>query len=156
MATLNDVNELLRIEAVSFVTDRCSRRAFRHLVTRANGALLLVTDGADGGSGYAALLFRRGSPRARLYSIAIDPVRRGEGLGSRLLAAAEATARDRRCSLIGLEVHAGQPATRAFYAARGYRECGMRASYYGDGGDAVLMEKALDRAIAVPSTDPGQ
>ncbi len=67
-----------------------------------------------GGSGYVDLFWVRTD-------------RRGDGLGSRLLAAAEEEARRRGCSQMALSTHTFQ--APAFYMRRGYVECGVTPNY---------------------------
>ena len=79
-AALNDLSELVRIENLSFETDRFSRRSFRYLLTKAN-AKTLVDEQAGQIRGYVMLLFNVGTSLARLYSYAVDPAARRQGVG---------------------------------------------------------------------------
>ncbi len=144
-----DLDALTHIEKRAFVTDRFSRRAFRYLLSRANGATLV--DVADDGRlrGYVMILFNRGTSLARLYSIARDPDDRGSGLGAALLAAAEKVAGERDAAYMRLEVRADAVTTQAFYRAHGYRGFRLQPHYYDDDVAAVRMEKSL-----APRPDP--
>lgn len=148
-ARLSDLADLVRIEDRSFVSDRLSQRSFRYLLSRANAATL-VEEGEDGEiRGYAMVLFSRGTSLARLYSIAVDPDRRGRGLGTALLRAAEEAARARNAAYMRLEVRVDDPATRRLYEREGYRKFAVQHHYYDDDVDAIRMEKSL-----APRPDP--
>ena len=73
-------------------------------------------------AGNAIVLFRPRSVIARLYSIAVAPAMSGRGVGTMLLAAAEAAALARGCRAIRLEVHVTNHAAIARYRKSGYRE----------------------------------
>ncbi len=73
-----------------------------------------------------------------LLRIAVDPARRGQGLGRRLLEGAQRELKAQGIRELNLEVRAGNAAARALYSACGWSEVGRRARYYGDGEDAVL------------------
>ena len=75
---------------------------------------------------------------AELLRLAVDPARRGEGLGRRLLEGCQAALAAEGMGELHLEVRASNAAARALYAACGWREVGRRARYYPDGEDAVL------------------
>lgn len=75
---------------------------------------------------------------AELLRIAVDPGRRGQGLGRRLLEGCMAALAAEGMTELHLEVRAGNAAARALYGACGWREVGRRARYYADGEDAVL------------------
>ncbi len=148
-ATAEDIPTLIDIENRAFASDRISRRAFRYLLSKANAAALVET-GDDGNvRGYAMLLFNRGTPLARLYSIAVDPRWQREGIGRALLAAAEAAARARGAAWMRLEVRADAAVVQAFYKAHGFRKFALQPHYYEDDVAAIRMEKSL-----APRRDP--
>ena len=140
-AAPSDVDALTAIEAV-FPTDRLERRGFRHAI-RSPTIDLLVAD--DGGIllGYVAVHRRRGSALAHLASIAVRPDLAGQGLGSRLLAAAEAQALRHNCDRVVLEVRAENGAAQRLYDRAGYRRVRILEDYYEDGTAAFRYEKAL-------------
>ena len=80
-----------------------------------------------GGCGYVDLLWVRGDQR-------------GSGLGSKLLAAAEAEIRRRGCDQVALSTHSFQ--APGFYARFGYQECG-RTPGYPHGHDDIHLVKQL-------------
>ncbi len=140
-----DLGALLDLEQASFDGDRLSPRQYRHHLQSASARLLIVEDGPRL-VGSAVLLFRRGTRVARLYSLAVDPVMRGRGVGRRLLAAAEHAARARDCTRIRLEVRADNRAAQSLYESADFRRCGQRTGYYADGADAWLYQKTLQAA----------
>lgn len=151
-ASLADRADLLALERRAFAFDRISRRAFGHLLARANAAVLAaVAD--ETVCGCAVVLFRAGSARARLYSIAVAPECQRQGIGAALLAAAAAAARARGARSLRLEVRADAPTVQAFYRRHGFRAGAIRAGYYQDGAEAVCMEKALPPCPAAVAAD---
>lgn len=146
-AEVRDIEDLIRIEDACFHCDRLTRRQFRHLLTRANAATLVARERGRA-TGYAAVLFREGSRRARLYSTAVAPERRGNGLGRALLRAAEAAARRRGAAWMRLEVRTDNAAAIELYRSAGYQAFERRIAYYEDRADAFRMEKALTPGAA--------
>lgn len=144
-AGLVDIPELVRLEAVCFDDDRITRRRFRQLLNGGHTECLVVE--REGGlAGYALVLFHRGTPLARLYSIATDPAWRGRGLARRLLAAVEASAATRDCAFLRLEVRPDNSSAIALYRQLGFREFGVFQDYYADHSAALRMEKRLQPA----------
>jgi GNAT superfamily N-acetyltransferase len=115
--------------------------AFNAAVTGHHGGRMLSVavrgDGGDlraglygwtwGGCGYIELLWVRDDQR-------------GDGLGARLLAAAEAEIRRRGCERVALSTHSFQ--APGFYARFGYTECG-RTPGYPHGHDDIHLVKQL-------------
>ncbi|HTL99331.1 MAG TPA: GNAT family N-acetyltransferase [Holophagaceae bacterium] len=85
----------------------------------------------------------RAAGEAELLRIAVDPARRGEGLGKALLAACEAELAASGIRELRLEVRVSNAAARALYARAGWRESGLRKAYYRDGEDAALYAKRI-------------
>lgn len=141
-ATIDDLARLVDLEGRAFVSDRLSRRSFRHLLTRGH-AVTLVADGGERLRGYVIVLFRRGVSLARLYSIAVDPECRGFGIGQQLVVAAERAAEDEGCAEMRLEIRRDNPASIALFERHGYRRFGAYPAYYEDAMDAVRYHRYL-------------
>lgn len=142
-ATLADLDALVALEQRAFSGDRMSRAQYRRHLASATALVLVAHAPVEGLLGCAVLFFRRGSGRARLYSIAAAAHARGRGIGSGLLAAAEQAARARGMRTLGLEVRVDNAGAIALYERAGYRRVGGYAGYYEDGADAWRYEKAL-------------
>jgi ribosomal protein S18 acetylase RimI-like enzyme len=138
----DDLDGLEALEARSFASDRIARRSFRHLIHRDSAALRIAVERREF-RGYHVVLFRKGSSLARLYSIAVDGRHRGAGVGSRLLADAEAVARARGKTALRLEVREDNASAIGLYQRRRYAPIGRYDGYYADGADALRYEKRL-------------
>jgi len=138
-----DLPHLVGIENRAFAGDRLSRRALARHLRSPTAALLVATEPPDRVVAYALLLFRANGRRARLYSLAVDPHARGQGLARRLVTAAEAEALRRGAAALTLEVRVDNAAAIRLYEALGYRGRGRRSEYYEDGADALRYEKPL-------------
>src|ERR1700761_7921884 len=128
----DDLDALVDLENRSFVTDRVSRTQYRRHIDGSSVTVLVAE--ADGRLVGSALVFlRRGSRRARLYSIAIDHHARGMGVGAALLRAAETTARDGGRDGLYLEVRDDNAAAIGLYESRGYVRGPTLRGFYEDG-----------------------
>ncbi len=58
--------------------------------------------------------------RGWIYHLAVDPARRGEGIGSELMRAAEVELAARGCPKVNLQVRTSNPEAVAFYESLGY------------------------------------
>ena len=149
-----DLNALIALEETCFDSDRLSPRSFRRFLKQPLDLLLVAVTDTGELYGYGLLLQRRGTHLARLYSLAVSPRARGQGVGRALLRALEEASRPFDCRFIRLEVRTGNEGAIALYQAEGYRPIGQRAGYYEDGGDALLMEKRLRIARPHPGDLP--
>jgi ribosomal protein S18 acetylase RimI-like enzyme len=143
-----DLDRLVTLEHRCFAGDRLSRRSFRHLLSRGNAVTLV--DEQDGRlRGYALVLYHRAHRLARLYSLAVAPDCRRQGVASRLLAAVEQAARAQERVKLRLEVRQDNLVSLAFYRQRGYRQFGRHRGYYEDRMDALRLEKELIPRCAI-------
>lgn len=154
IATTDDLPALLALENQCFASDRLTPRSLRWMLAHAHASLLVAQRGGQL-MGYALLLFHRGTSLARLYSIAIAPQARGEGLGARLLERAEQCALEHERAYLRLEVRADNPKAIALYERHGYRRFAQVEDYYEDHASALRYEKRIvqrpaNKARAVP------
>ncbi len=72
---------------------------------------------------------------AEIYDIAAAPESRGKGVGTALASAVRELA-----DKVFLEVHQANVPARALYEKLGFKPVSVRKAYYGDGGDAMIMQ----------------
>jgi len=149
--TPDDLDEVLRIEAVSFPTP-WSRALFeRELATpfaRSYAARETV-----GGKifGYACFWFV--DSEAHLLNLASHPEYRNGGVGSLLLQQVIDSSRKEGVQLITLEVRRSNYRAISLYRNFHFRPRGIRRRYYTDTGeDAVIMGLTLGEAASSLST----
>lgn len=142
-AEISDLDDLVMLEQRSFDSDRMSRAQYRlHLAS--DSARVLVARAHRGHLlGSAVVFFRKRSGVARLYSLASQPEARGKGVGTALVEAAEAAARQRHCRALRLEVRTGNQVATALYERMGYQRIGFLEGYYEDGTDGWRYERQL-------------
>jgi ribosomal protein S18 acetylase RimI-like enzyme len=104
---------------------------------------VLVAESDAVAVGYCIVLFRAGTPTARLYSIATVPGMTGQGVGRALIEAAENAVIARGRISLRLEVREDNSRAIAIYERAGYRPIGRKPDYYEDGMAALRMEKRL-------------
>lgn len=143
-----DIAALAELEAERFASDRLSRRSLKSLA-KSGSARVFVACRRGRAIGYAVLLTRKGTRRARLYSIAVAANESGRGVGSRLLASVEAAAEALGADSLQLEVRADNSPAIRFYERTGYAATGQRESYYEDGMTALLYARRLQDTISL-------
>ena len=141
-ATRADIDALLALEEATFDSDRISRAQWRHYIGGAS-TTVFVSGAPNRADAAAVVFYRRNSHAARLYSLAVGAHARGAGLGSALLAAAEADARARGCTSMRLEVRADNPSAIALYERRGYTRIARLPGFYEDRADGWRYVKRL-------------
>ncbi len=149
-ATVADAHALAELDARCFPeADRFPLRVWRHLLgpsARRGSALTLVARAGGEVVGAINGLLRANSRVVRIYTIAVDPAARGQGLGERLMRALAIAARP-RCDELSLEVRADNPA-RALYEKLGMRVASSLRGYYDDGADGVRYRAPLSAIAA--------
>ncbi len=147
MAITQDIPYLVKLENQCFTTDRLSRRNFHYLLTKAHAATWVAEE--EGlVLAYLMLLFSRGTSAARLYSIAVNPTCRRQGLAGALLHTAEQAALAEDYVAMRLEIREDNDASRAFFQHHGYKPFGVVADYYEDHHPAIRYEKVLAPHLA--------
>lgn len=121
--------------------------------TRSDIAELLASPGVEGwllqheGKSVGFALCRVAADEAELLTIAVDPDHRRRGAARRLLDSIAAHAQSRGAHALFLEVGADNPAARALYDRKGFKEVGRRAGYYERGpgrkADALILQLML-------------
>lgn len=137
-----DLGGLVALENEAFAGDQLDRRAFRYAL-QSSTIDMLVAEGGSTMLGYVQIQRRTGSTLARLTSVAVAKAGAGQGIGSKLVAAAEALARKHGCRRMRLEVRADNARARSLYERTGYALFTTVADYYEDGEAALRFEKAL-------------
>jgi len=141
-AGLADVPALRAIEQNCFDTDRISVRSFRRFITEQRSDLFLA-ERANMPTGYFLLIYRQGTSLARLYSLAVDPSCRKQGIAEFLMAHAETVAAERNCVLLRLEVRYDNAAAIKLYHKLQYHDFAVKHDFYEDHSDAICMQKQI-------------
>jgi GNAT superfamily N-acetyltransferase len=89
---------------------------------REDGSFYLVAWDGDEPVGHAHLAL---TDPPEVQDVEVLERRRGEGIGSALIAAAEHEAAARGCNRLTMTVSEGKPEVRALYARLGYRDAGL-------------------------------
>ena len=141
-AELTDIDALVKLENTCFSEDRISRRSFRRFIEMPRDLLIVALD-AERLVGYCLVFMHNATRLARIYSIAIDPECRGQGLGERLLRESEHNAAEAGRIVMRLEVRRDNASAIALYRRLGYRQFGTYRDYYADHEDALRFEKRI-------------
>jgi [ribosomal protein S18]-alanine N-acetyltransferase len=90
---------------------------------------------------------RIAADEAEVLTLAVDPARRGQGLGAQLLADLTALFLRDGARRVFLEVGVDNLAARALYTSAGFREVGCRPGYFTASGqpavDAIVLARDL-------------
>ena len=141
-ASAKDVGALSQLEQSAFAGDRISTRSWRGLIASASAT---VTRASKHSAivGASVLLHSERTSVARLYSIAVDPAVRGQGVARMLLETAIEDARAAGSSVLRLETRVDNKAAQALFSRCGFIQFDRTASYYEDGMDALRFQKSL-------------
>lgn len=144
--TLDDLDEVLAIEKVSFHTP-WSRGAFRYELTQNRVARSLVARAGSELLGYLCL-WEIGH-EIHITNLAVHPRFRRRGVARALLGQTMEDARGSGVELLFLEVRPTNGEALALYESFGFSVIGRRKGYYFDTGeDALVMEARLGAETA--------
>ena len=130
-----DLDWLMPMDAGSFA-EAWEEAAWRNeLGSRLGHYIALEQDGVPVAFGGFWLV----AGEAQVMRLAVDPGRRGEKLGLRLLEAMQEEARRLDAFEMTLEVRESNIPARRTYDHVGFAECGRREGYDGDNGEAAIL-----------------
>ncbi len=137
---LRRLPRVLRIERASFGPEAWPRRLFLEYY-RECGEWFVVAKlgGRIAGYGIACIEARSGE----IVSIAVHPDYRRRGVGNALMRQALAALAAAGARRVELMVRTGNAAAAKLYRSLGFRRVRVERGYYEDGGDGVLMARAL-------------
>jgi ribosomal-protein-alanine N-acetyltransferase len=140
----DDIGTVLEIERRSFAQPWSQAFFEKELATPFARLIVAVAeeDARDRVVGYCCRW--RVTDEVHLLNVAVHPEHRGVGHGRELVTAIVDEARRGRARVVFLEVRAGNVVARRLYRQLGFRDLGVRRSYYGPGQDAIVMELRLD------------
>ena len=142
-AQKKDLSALYKIEQSSFNHDRLSKRSLQRWIA-AKDDILLVAENQDSVLlGYGLVMCNKGTRLARLYSLAVLPEARGQGLAGKMLAELEGIAANVGRLYMRLEVAKNNQSAIQLYERSGYRVFGEYSNYYDDDSDALRMQKTI-------------
>lgn len=135
-----DLESIAVIERASF-GDPWSVKSFRDSLAHSFVRMRVVEEDA-GVVGYSVVWMA--GDECELANLAIDPARRGAGLGAMLVDALLREASGEGSLVMFLEVRAGNMSAQGLYASRGFHEVGRRPGYYKNPAeDALVLRRDL-------------
>jgi len=139
----SDIEAAVELEAELFPHDHWSREQFWSELAGVPATRCYVVAVLDDRVvGYAGVYAVSGAD-ADVQTIAVARPAQRHRVGTQLLAAITAEARERGCSRVFLEVAADNTAAQEFYARHGFERVSTRRDYYGPGVAAIVMKYAL-------------
>ncbi len=151
-ARAEDVDAAARRERASFDAYQLDARRLASL-HRTPRAIFRVAerDGVVMGHAITLVQQRRGVSWGRLYSLAVDPACRGQGIGRKLLADAMAQLASHNVNRVYLEVERTNRAAVQLYERHGFNAIGLLPNFYGPSRDGVRMSRELAAGLARPA-----
>ncbi|MEQ1638556.1 MAG: GNAT family N-acetyltransferase/peptidase C39 family protein [Methylococcales bacterium] len=139
-----DLDALTALENQSFLTDRLSRRSFKHWINTDHRALLVAELNASLVA-YILIIYHPGTRLARVYSLAVAESMRGLGIAHKLMEAGEHASREDGRLYLRLEVSVDNIAAIKLYESLGFQKFGLYHDYYDDHRDALRYQKCIRR-----------
>lgn len=146
-ASVSDLNDLQAVEQACFdITRRSSRRS---LVNSLNSPfqqiwVATVRDEENASTVAGVMILHHHVHTLRVYSLAVSPDYRGEGIGSKLLKHAHQLAIERRYDHLSLEADQTDERLIMWYETHGYHTITSLPDYYATGQPAVRMRLDLN------------
>ncbi|RUO63372.1 [SSU ribosomal protein S18P]-alanine acetyltransferase [Pseudidiomarina planktonica] len=148
LGTPADAGLLTELEAKCFDYSRIGKRSFQRLLTSKSAHIHLVTN-QQTLLGYSLLLTRSNSTNWRLYSIAMAPEARGQGIAKALMEHIIEYARTMQAQSMSLEVKSDNRGAIALYEQLDFAVVDVLVQYYDDGTDGYRMRRPLSPSTPV-------
>jgi len=144
-----DLEGVVAIEDGVFAGEpfRIARRQWAYLLGRGCGAVYVAALGRAI-VGTLVLTHRAGGKTLRIYSLAVAPEARRQGVARRFLEVAKIYASENGLERLHLEVGVSNRAAIALYREAGFKARTRIANYYGLGEDGFRMEATLGESGA--------
>lgn len=140
---VNRIDDLVKLEETCFETDRIVRRNLRRLL-HSPSAECIAAFKSGTLIGSMIVLFRKRTTVARIYSLAVAPEARGQGIGQKMMEKAESLAKEHDCRTLRLEVRMDNMDAIRLYNRCGFTDTAVIPGYYEDGAHAFVLQKVLD------------
>lgn len=137
-ATPDDLEAMAAVEAAAAAHPWSAHALAATLSTPTTVAFV-----ADQGGITGHVVASQVADEGEIFTIAVHPDARRQGLARALLDAVEACWRDSGVATGWLEVRVDNAGAIALYEATGWSRTGTRRGYYDDGTDAAVMQRAL-------------
>lgn len=134
-----DLDQVMAIEQASF-THPWKRKFFESDLGRQSAYCRVAR---DAGEVVGYIVNWRVTDELHIADVAVRPEFRGRGIATALIAETISLARDLGCVRIFLEVRPTNVEALGLYRKFGFRTLHRRKSYYPDGAEAIVMERAL-------------
>lgn len=141
-AELADLLAVFRIENEAF-SQPWPFSAFEHYLD-APAFLVAEENGAVVGYVVGDVVPNHGHSLGHIKDIAVHPERRGQGIGTMLLARAISVLQSQPVHAVKLEVRESNESALSLYDEFGFKHLDTSVSYYDDGEDALIMLLDLD------------
>ena len=127
-----------------------TKRQLQYLYRRPTAVFLVAEQGGDVvGEGVALVRQHKRGLSGRIYSLAVRPESRGQGIGEALVRALVEELMSRGVRRIYLEVETTNAGAMGLYQRLGFEQIGTLADYYGPGRAAVHMVYTVAVPVAL-------
>jgi len=137
-----DLKDIIKIERCSFDHEAFSETLLASFLKDRCFLTLLVIDGVES-IAYATILKEEAAASIRIVSLAVVPQSRNRGVALSLMRRIEAIADELGSRRMNLEVGVANIPAINLYLKLGFVIKGSIADYYGEGRDALYMERPL-------------
>jgi ribosomal-protein-alanine N-acetyltransferase len=138
-----DLPQVMELERLAFPSP-WTPGLFLHELKLSFSRLLVARAGGNHGRLLGYICWWLVGDEVHILNLAVHPHARRSGTGRALVERVLADAAARHAASVSLEVRHDNDAAMALYRGLGFLAVGRRRNYYGQGEDAIMMERLLD------------